>query len=65
MPKSVDKYLSALQSKGMPKSEAIAIGKKQGKITQDGKHLAAGPKMNTSSSPKSSGSKSPAKSSKK
>jgi hypothetical protein len=44
MPKSVDRYLAKLTSKGMPKSEAIAIGKTQGKIVQKGAHLGAGPK---------------------
>lgn len=45
MPKSVDDYISLLTSKGMPKGEAIAIGKNQRKIEQKGPHLAAGPTM--------------------
>lgn len=45
MPASVEKYIRTLMRGGMPKSEAIAIGKTQGKIRQDGKHLAEGPAM--------------------
>ncbi len=58
MPPKVEAYLKKLMAKGMPESEAIRIGKDQGKIVQRGRHLGEGPTINVHKSKGRGGAKS-------